>query len=530
MRQDRMILAILVALTSGCVGDGTSSSSMSNSSSVVSSSNSSSSQASGSLSNAEWDSACNDLLTNSATNWRDSALPSDQDIVKCLAESLGKPIGYGENTTGGFDPAGSSNLVVITNKSSVLPEQQLLDAISSPDYNWIVFDKNDFASENVDIAMYRLECDESSVLAALDNATTNECLNHKMWCANHGGLSGTACLETFFNDKLNDSSLPIRNVMIDSNTTIDGRGSKSGILFNGFKIGADSSGASTHISNNVILTNLYFHGAGHAEDHQLDPDMIRSTGESHDIWIHHNTFSNTGDSAFDVKVGAYDITVSFNRLQDVLRSSLHGSSDSRTINEQIRTTIHNNLFLTSDSFYDGPHAANNTARRVPLIRRGTAHLFNNVFMNYRKNFASVRVGATLRLDHNMFLGGQSIKNEKSGQAGFDEWITNLTKNGLDGGNFTSNDTMVRYASESCVIESTYSGTSIPNTIGGAAPDQVQNYSSRSKNTLNREMMNTGQDLVDYALATAGKGGAIPYSSPKTPGRSSILNMPRGKCL
>lgn len=534
--QSIFAIAVLSGTLSSCgtpttLGSSSSVATSPNSSSNSSSSNSSISLSSASSSGANNDdisAACLDLISNPNTNWRESALTSDQAIIHCLAQTLGSPVGYGEKATGGYNPNGQSHLIVVTNQTNVLPEKQILDAISSDDYNWIVFDKNDFANDR-DISMYRLHCGDAEVLSALDNATQAECLDHTLWCANHG-IANSACTETFFNDRLNDSNLPIRNEMIQSNTTIDGRGSKANIFFNGFKIGADSSGVSTFVANNVILTHLFFHGAGHAEDHNLDPDMIRSTGESHDIWIHKNTFANTGDSAFDVKVGAYNITISFNRLNDVLRASLHGSSDSRTINEQITTTLHHNAFMTSDGFNTGPHDGSNTARRVPLLRRGKAHMINNVFMNYRKNFASVRVGGTLLLEHNVFLGGSSIKNEKSGEAGFSEWVSYLTKDGFDGGNFSSIDTLVRYADNNCQIDNTYQGT-IPATIGAAAANLGQNYSAASRNKLALEIIPAGQDLVDYVLASAGKNGVNAFNSPLAPSRAQILNAPRSSpCL
>jgi pectate lyase len=218
----------------------------------------------------------------------------------------------------------------------------------------------DFA-EPTEIALYRLQCGEASVQAALGVSSPELCLDHRAWCSANGS---SACLETFFNERLNDGDLPIRNLKVGSNKTIDGRQSQAYLLFNGFALGADSGGEPVETVRSVILTHLLFQGAGHTEDHALDPDMVRSTGASHDIWIHKNTFDLTGDSAFDVKVGAYGITVSFNLVRDVKRASLHGSSDSRVINQQITTTFHHNAFVTSDALYA---EFGNTARRVKRV-------------------------------------------------------------------------------------------------------------------------------------------------------------------
>jgi pectate lyase len=471
---------------------------------------------------------CYQLATNPNVNWRDGSLQTDQEIVECLSQTLGKAVGYGENALGGYDPNGNSHLVVIRKNTGILPEQQVLDAISSEAHNWIVFDKNDYASGG-DLAMYRLYCSNAGVLAALDNATQAECLDHNLWCTNHG-VSSASCAATFFNDRLNDKNLIIRNELVKSNTTLDGRGSNARFLFNGFKIGADDSGVSTYQAQNVIMTHLFFEGAGHAEDHYLDPDMIRSTGESHDIWIHKNTFKDTGDSAFDVKVGAYGITMSYNRLIDVLRASLHGSSDSRTINSQIRTTMHNNFFATSDAFYNGPHAADNTARRVPLLRRGSAHMFNNVFYNYRKNFGSVRVGGTLFMESNVFLGGPVIQNEKSSlAASYSEWLTYLTKDDFGGGYFGSTDGLVTFADTSCRIDNSYQGF-LPAVIGSSPRDLKTEYSQASRDTISNQGFSAGQDLVDYTNATAGKYGEEPFNSPLAKPRASIISAGQAGCL
>ena len=498
------------------------------SSSIQSSTSSAVNSSAASSATSELSAACIDLVNNPATNWRESSLQSDQEIVQCLHDSLGKAVGYGEQANGGYDPNGNSHLIVISKSGSVSVEQQVLNAISTEAYNWIVFDKDDFA-EGGDIAMYRLYCSSSLVLTDLGNATQAECLDHHLWCQNHG-VGEASCAASFFNDHLDDANLPIRNETIMSNTTLDGRGAKPRFLFNGFKIGADDSGVATYTAQNVVVTHLLFEGAGHAEDHHLDPDMIRSTGASHDIWIHKNTFKNTGDSAFDVKVGAYNITMSFNRLIDVLRASLHGSSDSRTINAQIRTSMHNNFFITTDEFFDGPHQANNTARRVPLLRRGSAHMFNNVFYDYRKNFASVRVGGTLFMESNVFLGGTVIQTEKSSlAASFSEWLTYLTKDDFTGGYFSSTDGLVTFADDNCRIDNTFQGY-LPAMLGEAARDLKDEYGQASRDAISNLGFSAGQDLVDYTNATAGRDGLEPYNSPLAQSRSAIITAGQAPCL
>ena len=64
--------------------------------------------------------------------------------------------------------------------------------------------------------------------------------------------------------------------------------------------------------------------------------------------------------------------MSFNRLRDVKRASLHGSSDSETVGAAIRTTVHGNLLVTTDAHYG--ESASSGLRRGPLLRRGQSHM------------------------------------------------------------------------------------------------------------------------------------------------------------
>jgi pectate lyase len=463
--------------------------------------------------------ACRTLVNDASMNWRESpVLTTDQQIVACLADSLGGAMGFGYKATGGYNPDGGSRLVVITKSDSVSPEQQILNAIGSADYKWIVFDKRDFAAAT-DVAMYRNGCSNAAVLTALDNATTAECRDHRLWCSNHG-VSSSTCENTFFNNRLNNSSLSaVKIPLIDSNTTIDGRGSNATFLFSGFRLGGDDSGVPTHTTQNVIITNNRFAGVGHVEDHNLDPDMIRSTGASHDIWIHQNTFDNTGDSAYDVKVGAYAITVSFNKLLNVKRASLHGSSDSRTINQQITTTVHNNLYVTTDEHYG--ESAYNGLRRVPLLRRGQSHLFNNVFYGYRKDLLSIRVGGRIAFEDNMFLN--NIDNSQGDDMAY--WVSSLIRD-YTGGSINVAGSHVWYANAACQA----TGTPGDLTLSyGTTPNMFAGYDQLSKDLISANRLPAGMDLARYVFATAGKGGKAPYVSPETAGRAAIIAAAPASC-
>ncbi|MCP8899251.1 DUF5010 C-terminal domain-containing protein [Gilvimarinus sp. HB14] len=491
--------------------DGSSSSSesseqSSSSSSVVSSSSSSSSSSDVPPPETELSDDCVAIATDPNVNWRSTSLQSDQEIVECLSNSLGRAVGYGENALGGYDPNGNSQLTVITKNDSQgrSVEQQLLDAVTGDNHNWIVFDKYDFANET-EISMHRNHCSNPDVLDAIDGNEA-QCIDYRQWCDDKG-ISNANCAVEFYNDRLNDKDLPIRNTKIGSNKTLDGRLSNGYFRFNGFAIGSDSSGQPVQTAESVILTHLDFRGAGHTEDHGLDPDMIRNTGASHDIWIHKNTFDTTGDAAFDVKVGAYDITISFNKLINVKRAALHGSSDSREINSQITTTMHHNAFITTDDHYDD---LGNTLRRIPLIRRGTSHMFENFFMNYRKDILSVRVGATVLWEDNMVLMNRIHQEKDDVYRALEERVEELARD-VDDGNFRSENTRVWFSDANCNLDPSLEF--LITDSSGSVSDLAQNYSQASRDAISANHLGSGQELADYVTATAGKEGRVPFNSP-----------------
>lgn len=492
----------------------------SSSSSSVVSSKSSSSTSSVIVDNGSISADCIRLATNPSVNWRDTSLKSDQEIVSCLSKTLGKPVGYGEKALGGYDPNGNSKLTIITKNSAKSVEQQIAEAIAGEEHNWIVFDKVQFAQAS-EIGMYRLGCSNSTVQSIL-GATEAECVNYRQWCSKNG-VSDANCVTEFFNNAMNKSNNPIRNPVIGSNKTIDGRGSEAYFLFSGFAIGRDSSGTPTQTATSVILTHLSFKGAGHTEDHYVDPDMIRSTGSSRDIWIHKNTFDTTGDSAFDVKVGAHNITMSFNRVQNVKRASLHGSSDSHTIDTQITTTMHHNAFVTTDDSYK---LLGNTLRRVPLLRHGKTHMFNNLFVNYRNQILSVRVGAQAFLEDNAFVVNLALKEKSTIEASLAELSTNQFKD-ISGGSLRNDRNFLWFGNAACDIDaSTKTALTASN---GSVANLSQNYSATSLTTINNWRFPAGQDLINYVSATAGKYGQTPFNSPLAGDRYYVLGLGKVGC-
>ena len=467
--------------------------------------------------------ACVDAVTNDAVNWDETTLFDEHEIVKCLWATLGRPIGYGENTTGGYDPNGASSLVVITTGGSQSPEEQLEDAVQDGSHNWIVFDKDDFRNE-VEIGMYRLWCDDSEVLGALGGASTAQCIDYRAWCASRN-IDADDCGDEFYNKRFNDRDLPIRNVQMQSNTTIDGRGASPTFRFSGFRLGRTQNGSSIEQIENVIFTHLTFRGDGHVEDHELNPDMLGTNGESFNIWIHKNDFIRTNDSAFDIQHGSRGVTISFNRMVDSLRVSLHGGPFDNEVNARIRSTWHHNMYVTTDSFYSFTRGL---SRRIPFLERGSTHHFNNVAVDYRRNVGDVRRGGTLLYENVLFLGTERLQSEDpTVEEAFDEWVKENLVTGVEqDGRFGTDGSLAAFVSNDCQINPDFIG---PLVGGSGAPNPIGDYSQRTRDAMATYLLEPDQTLVNYVNATSGVNGVAPFMSPFGDTVEIVASGPQPDC-
>jgi pectate lyase len=139
---------------------------------------------------------------------------------------------------------------------------------------------------------------------------------------------------------------------VNSNTTIQGAGSGSGITGGGFTLNG---------ARNVILQNLVFRDAS--------DDSINVEGGSTNVWIDHNDLAEGNDGLIDIKRASDFITVSWNRLHDHDKSMLLGHSDSNGSQDRghLRVTYHHNWF-------------EGTGQRHPRVRFGNpVHVYNNFY-------------------------------------------------------------------------------------------------------------------------------------------------------
>jgi pectate lyase len=175
------------------------------------------------------------------------------------------------------------------------------------------------------------------------------------------------------------------DVKVGSNKTILGIGSSS--VLSG--LGLDM----TNVSN-VIIRNLTIHNVTAASG---TGDAIHIQKSTH-LWIDHNNLYSDRNHGKDYYDGLLDIThagdyitVSWNRLHDHYKVSLVGHSDSNGAEDtgHLRVTYAHNWFYNDGS-------------RLPSIRFGTAHVYNNYYENVTLDAIHSRENAQVLVQNNVF--------------------------------------------------------------------------------------------------------------------------------
>ncbi|OUM68150.1 polysaccharide lyase family 1 protein [Piromyces sp. E2] len=170
---------------------------------------------------------------------------------------------------------------------------------------------------------------------------------------------------------------------VNSNTSIIGVNKNSGLTGGGLVI---------KNAKNIIIQNLKFSYCI-GENH----DCINAQ-KSTNIWVDHCEFyidRNHGKDYYDGLVDfthACDyITVSWNYIHDHYKASLVGHSDSNGGEDtgKLHITYHHNYFK-------------NVGSRLPSLRFGTAHIFNNVYENVASSSVNIRMGAQALVESNIF--------------------------------------------------------------------------------------------------------------------------------
>lgn len=175
------------------------------------------------------------------------------------------------------------------------------------------------------------------------------------------------------------------DVIVGSNKTILGIGSSS--VLSG--LGLDMKGVS-----NVIIRNLTIHNVTASSG---TGDAIHIEKSTH-LWIdHNNLYSDLShgkdyyDGLLDITHAGDYITVSWNRFHDHYKVSLVGHSDSNGSEDtgHLHVTYHHNWFYNVNS-------------RLPSIRFGSAHIYNNYFQNVGDSAVHSRENAQVFVQNNVF--------------------------------------------------------------------------------------------------------------------------------
>ncbi|MBO6938122.1 MAG: polysaccharide lyase family 1 protein [Deltaproteobacteria bacterium] len=192
------------------------------------------------------------------------------------------------------------------------------------------------------------------------------------------------------------------DIQVGSDKTIDGRGADITITGGGLFI---QNGA-----GNVILNNLKLRDAPN--------DLIRFYNGGEHMWVHHCDLSNGGDGAFDATEGVTGVTVSYTHIFDHDKAMLVGAGSDDGDGASMRWTGHHN-------WYD------NVVQRLPFIRFGRAHSFNNLIEWISGTAMSARIEpAEILVEHNVLAPqtnvGHKVISENEGR-GLARFVGNLER-------------------------------------------------------------------------------------------------------
>ncbi|MEV1314991.1 polysaccharide lyase family 1 protein [Micromonospora arborensis] len=201
---------------------------------------------------------------------------------------------------------------------------------------------------------------------------------------NHGNtskVSGSSC----------NTAAGVIELKQISNVTIIGVG--SGAVFD--QLGIHIRDSSNIIIQNVTVRNVKKSGSPTSNG----GDAIGMESTVRNVWVDHVTLEASGgesegyDGLFDMKDNTQYVTLSYSILRNSGRGGLVGSSESDLSNGFI--TYHHNLYENIDS-------------RTPLLRGGTAHIYNNHYVSLHESGINSRAGARAKVDNNYFRDSKDV--------------------------------------------------------------------------------------------------------------------------
>jgi pectate lyase len=172
-------------------------------------------------------------------------------------------------------------------------------------------------------------------------------------------------------------------VVVSSDKTIVGVGANAGLT---------GAGIFIKKASNVIVRNLKISFA-------LAPVDLIAAQQSDHLWLDHNELFNDTDHDKDFYDGMIDlthatdfVTVSWNNLHDHFKGSLVGHSDNNAAEDtgHLRITYSHNWF-------------DNVGSRLPRVRFGTVHVFDNRFTNASTSGIHCLMNAQCLVQNNVFV-------------------------------------------------------------------------------------------------------------------------------
>lgn len=202
-------------------------------------------------------------------------------------------------------------------------------------------------------------------------------INHSNTAKVSGGSCNTA-----------DGVIELKQI---SNVTLVGVG--SGAVFD--QLGIHIRESSNIIVQNVTVRNVKKSGSPISNG----GDAIGMETDVHNVWVDHVTLEASGgedegyDALFDMKDNTRYVTLSYSILRNSGRGGLVGSSDTELSNGFL--TYHHNLYENIDS-------------RAPLLRGGTAHMYDNHYRRLNESGINSRAGARAKVDNNYFEDSKDV--------------------------------------------------------------------------------------------------------------------------
>ncbi|MFF3420404.1 polysaccharide lyase family 1 protein [Streptomyces sp. NPDC002698] len=202
-------------------------------------------------------------------------------------------------------------------------------------------------------------------------------INH----ANTAKVSGSSCNTTA-------GVIELKQI---SNVTIVGVG--NGAVFD--QLGIHIRESSNIIIQNVTVRNVKKSGSPTSNG----GDAIGMETDVRNVWVDHTTLEASGgesegfDGLFDMKDNTQYVTLSYSVLRNSGRGGLIGSSESDLSNGFV--TFHHNYYENIDS-------------RAPLLRGGTAHIYNNHYVSLNESGINSRAGARAKVDNNYFEDSKDV--------------------------------------------------------------------------------------------------------------------------